>query len=127
MSPKREEEESDSLTAVDYIKTRDKLEKEARELMPFDPSECTYGKGELRQPIFACITCSDENNEEIGVCYSCSIQCHSSHELVELFTKRNFVCDCGTTKMSKTIDGGCKLRLKREENERRPSIQKTNY
>lgn len=127
MSPKREEEESDSLTAVDYIKTRDKLEKEARELMPFDPSECTYGKGELRQPIFACITCSDENNEEIGVCYSCSIQCHSSHELVELFTKRNFVCDCGTTKMSKTIDGGCKLRLKREENERRPSIPKTGY
>lgn len=127
MSSTREREEQESLTAVDYIKSREELEKEARELMPFDPSECTYNNGELRQPIFACLTCSETNNEKIGVCYSCSIQCHSSHEIVELFSKRNFVCDCGTTKMSKTPNGGCQLRLKSNEGERRLSVPRTGF
>ncbi|RLV95389.1 Protein mlo2 [Spathaspora sp. JA1] len=114
--------ESDSVTAVDFITNQVRLEREARELMPYDPNECTYTKGELRQPIFACLTCSAENaNEPIGVCYSCSIQCHSSHDIVELFTKRGFVCDCGTTKMAKTTNGACKLRRK-SENSRRLSF-----
>lgn len=26
---------------------------------------------------------------------ACSLQCHEKHELVELYTKRNFHCDCG--------------------------------
>ena len=33
------------------------------------------------------------------MCYSCSISCHGEHTLVELFGKRNFVCDCGTTRL----------------------------
>lgn len=33
------------------------------------------------------------------MCYSCSISCHGEHTLVELFNKRNFVCDCGTTRL----------------------------
>lgn len=103
--------EAATLTAVDYIQNQEELEKEARELMPYDPNECTYEMGELRQPLFACLTCSAENeNQPIGVCYSCSIQCHLQHELVELFTKRSFVCDCGTTRMKNTKDGACKLR-----------------
>ena len=103
----------DSVTAVDYLESQLRLEREARELMPFEPDECTFEKGELRQPVFACLTCSKENNDTpIGVCYSCSIQCHSTHELVELFTKRNFTCDCGTTKMAKTSNGACQLRRK---------------
>ncbi|RCK58961.1 Protein mlo2 [Candida viswanathii] len=101
------------VTAVDYIESQKELEKEARELMPYDPNECTYEQGELRQPVFACLTCSAQNdNEPIGVCYSCSIQCHLQHELVELFTKRSFECDCGTTRMKQTPDGACKLRRK---------------
>ncbi|CCE85331.1 Piso0_004919 [Millerozyma farinosa CBS 7064] len=104
-------ERKGSVTAVEYIEGQDQLEKEARELMPYEPDECTYTKGALRQPIFACLTCSKENGgTAIGVCYSCSIQCHSTHELVELFSKRKFVCDCGTTRMAKTRDGYCKLR-----------------
>ena len=104
-------DEAATLTAVDYIQNQEELEKEARELMPYDPNECTYEMGELRQPLFACLTCSAENeNQPIGVCYSCSIQCHLQHELVELFTKRSFVCDCGTTRMKNTKDGACKLR-----------------
>ncbi|KAI5967488.1 hypothetical protein CANMA_003034 [Candida margitis] len=101
----------DSLTAVDYINQQEQLEREARTLMPFDPNECTYELGELRQQVYACLTCSKMNdNQPIGVCYSCSIQCHSKHELVELFTKRSFLCDCGTTRMAKTPNGACNLR-----------------
>jgi E3 ubiquitin-protein ligase UBR7 len=44
-----------------------------------------------------------------GVCYSCSISCHGEHTLVELFNKRNFVCDCGTTRMPKNAP--CTLRI----------------
>lgn len=109
---KREREEV--TTAVDYVKEQDELEREAREIMPFDPDECTYQQGEIRQMVFACLTCSRQNSTPIGICYSCSIQCHASHELVELFSKRNFVCDCGTTKMSETVNGGCRLRLQPE-------------
>lgn len=98
-------------TAADYLQTQLDLEREARELMPYDPNNCTYTLGELRQPVFACLTCSRQNkNEPIGVCYSCSIQCHASHDIVELFAKRSFVCDCGTTKMKNTQGGSCNLR-----------------
>ncbi|KAI5962565.1 uncharacterized protein KGF55_003641 [Candida pseudojiufengensis] len=101
----------DSLTAIDYINNQVELEKEAKRIMPYSFDECTYEKGELRQPVFACLSCSEENdNTPIGVCYACSISCHSQHELVELFSKRSFVCDCGTTRMAKTVDGACKLR-----------------
>lgn len=30
----------------------------------------------------------------------CSYSCHEGHNLVELYTRRNFRCDCGTNKMS---------------------------
>lgn len=90
--------EKDSLTALDYLESQLQLEREARELMPYEPDTCTYPKV-LRQQIFACLTCLRENGGvEIGVCYLCLIQCHSTHDIVELFTKRNFVCDCGTNK-----------------------------
>ncbi|KAI3404574.2 hypothetical protein KGF56_002619 [Candida oxycetoniae] len=119
MSSKELETKSrDSITAVDYINQQMELGKEAREIMPYDPDECTYEMGELRQSVYACLTCSKQNDETpIGVCYSCSIHCHSQHELVELFTKRAFVCDCGTTKMAKTFDGACKLRRKAKHND----------
>lgn len=46
-----------------------------------------------------------------GICYSCSISCHGEHSLVELFTRRNFVCDCGTTRFSGTSP--CVLRAEK--------------
>lgn len=98
----------DSVTALDYIESQLELEREARELMPYEPDICTYPRV-LRQQLFACLTCQKENNQDIGVCYLCLIQCHSTHEIVELFSKRNFVCDCGTTRMLK--GSSCALRL----------------
>ena len=33
---------------------------------------------------------------KLGICLACSYHCHDGHEMVELYTKRNFKCDCGT-------------------------------
>lgn len=99
----------DSLTALDYIENQTQLEEEAKELMPYDPQHCTFHDGSIRQQLFVCTTCMKKNKGQCNaVCYSCSIQCHSDHDLVELFTKRGFACDCGTERMSSF--GGCNLR-----------------
>lgn len=37
------------------------------------------------------------------------MQCHGEHQLVEIFTKRNFTCDCGTTRLP--AENPCTLRL----------------
>lgn len=87
-----------SVTAVDYLSSQLSLEREARDLMPYDPKVCSYTMGPTRQQVYACLTCLEKTGIPSGVCYSCSIQCHSDHNLVELFTKRNFTCDCGTTR-----------------------------
>lgn len=82
--------------------------------MPYEPGKCTYTESTEdigRQQVYACLTCfrnPKNKGERNGICYSCSIQCHSDHELVELFTKRDFTCDCGTTRMASF--GGCNLR-----------------
>ena len=50
------------------------------------------------------------------MCLACSYHCHEGHDLVELYTKRNFRCDCGNKKFpSRNI---CTLEpKKRPENE----------
>ncbi|KAJ5293635.1 hypothetical protein PENANT_c002G05449 [Penicillium antarcticum] len=94
-----------SQTARQFIDSQLQLEADAREALPYSFDSCTYALGPLRQILFACLTCNptptnpDEPYDAAAVCYSCSISCHGEHELVELFNKRNFVCDCGTTRM----------------------------
>ncbi|KAG0325131.1 putative E3 ubiquitin-protein ligase ubr7 [Dissophora globulifera] len=68
--------------------------------------QCTNSLGYLRQKVYACLTCNPNPSQEAGICYSCSISCHGEHNLVELFTKRHFRCDCGTDKFK---DTPCKL------------------
>ncbi|TIC38436.1 hypothetical protein E3Q09_00008 [Wallemia mellicola] len=90
-------------TAEDYIREQEILEAEARELLPFKADLCTqdYDKNEigkpLRQAIYLCKTCGLDK----GVCVGCSIICHGDHDLLELFPKRGFVCDCPTSRFSK--------------------------
>lgn len=65
--------------------------------------ECSYNKGYLkRQALYACHTCIPESKLDVskaaGVCLACSLHCHNGHDLVELYTKRNFRCDCGNSK-----------------------------
>lgn len=88
--------------------------------MPYEPSKCTYFEDPVllgRQHLFTCLTCATTNAAQpIVICYSCSIQCHSEHDLVELFTKRGLACDCGTTRMQT----GCKLRKNADDDLDKP-------
>ncbi|EEB07261.1 zinc finger protein Mlo2 [Schizosaccharomyces japonicus yFS275] len=92
------EEEKDGITVERYLKEQRELERQARLAMPYNFDKCTYDMGYIKQPLYACLTCK-QNGTQNAVCYSCSICCHSTHELVELFDKRNFTCDCGTERM----------------------------
>ena len=95
-----------SQTAQDYIASQLSLEADAREALPYQFDTCTKPLGPLRQSVYACLTCTPppasphQHYTPAGVCYSCSISCHGEHNLVELFTKRDFVCDCGTTRLA---------------------------
>ncbi|KAG5363680.1 Protein mlo2 [Yarrowia sp. B02] len=100
--------DTDTVTAGEFLERQAQLEKDAKEAMPYDPSECTFYTKPARQLLFTCLTCSKKNHTPSVICYGCSIQCHSSHDLVELFTKRNMTCDCGTERMKSF--GGCNLR-----------------
>lgn len=91
---------------VEYLEDQQALEKQAREQMPYDPNECTFAMGALRQELYACLTCYRQTAQLNAVCYACSIRCHTSHDLVELFTKRSRTCDCGTSRVS----GPCLVR-----------------
>ncbi|KAJ5111552.1 hypothetical protein N7532_002087 [Penicillium argentinense] len=102
-----------SQTAKEFIESQIRLEADAREVLPYvnlnrSFDSCTYDLGPLRQNLFACLTCNpvpehdDDPYTPAAVCYSCSIACHGEHALVELFNKRGFVCDCGTTRMPAT-------------------------
>ncbi|KAI1340190.1 putative zinc finger in N-recognin-domain-containing protein [Xylariaceae sp. FL0016] len=110
----------DSQTAADFLRDQMQLEADAREAMPYSIENCTKPLGSLRQNVFACLTCnppptnSDDPYNPAGVCYSCSVQCHGEHELVEIFQKRNFTCDCGTTRFSPNQN--CILRVDPETN-----------
>ena len=104
-----------SQTANDYINTQLRLEADAREVLPFSFDHCTQPLGPLRQNLFSCLTCNPPPSSPsdpftpAAVCYSCSIACHGEHTLVELFHRRNFVCDCGTTRLPETTP--CTLRI----------------
>lgn len=78
-------------TAQDLIEQQERLEAQANEAIPFRFDECTFARGYIRQPVFACKTCGHG-----GICAGCSVTCHGDHELVELFHRRHFRCDCGT-------------------------------
>lgn len=84
-------------------------------IFPQSIETCTKDLGPLRQSIFSCLTCSPPPSNPTdpynaaGICYSCSVQCHGEHQLVEIFSKRNFTCDCGTTRLPATSP--CSLRL----------------
>ncbi|KAL9592611.1 MAG: hypothetical protein Q9179_006537, partial [Wetmoreana sp. 5 TL-2023] len=105
----------DSQTASEFINSQLQLEADAREALPYAFDHCTQPLGPLRQNLFSCLTCNPPPSSPsdpytpAGVCYSCSIACHGEHELVELFNKRNFTCDCGSTRLPATSP--CTLRI----------------
>lgn len=56
-----------------------------------------------RQALYSCLTCTPDArtdpDQRAGVCLACSYNCHANHDLVELYTKRSFRCDCGTARI----------------------------
>ncbi|XP_047985789.1 putative E3 ubiquitin-protein ligase UBR7 [Leguminivora glycinivorella] len=94
------------VTMMDVLQEQQEFEEDANAVLgASDDKNCTYNKGYIkRQAVYACLTCcSDAKNDpekRAGVCLACSLTCHENHDLVELYTKRNFRCDCGNPKFN---------------------------
>jgi hypothetical protein len=103
----------DTCTIADYISELRAQEHEARILLAeaSDEHQCTFAGGYVpRQMLYSCVTCARDSGRPVGVCVACSQNCHDDHEvcfgffnffilllqLVELYSKRRFRCDCGT-------------------------------
>ncbi|XP_028293141.1 putative E3 ubiquitin-protein ligase UBR7 [Gouania willdenowi] len=81
-----------------------------------DPENCSYSRGYVkRQAVFACNTCTPNAAEPAGVCLACVNKCHDGHEIFELYTKRNFRCDCGNGKF-----GDFKCQLNADKSDKNP-------
>lgn len=100
------------LTMCDVLQEEQELEEDANAVLGgSDDTNCSYDRGYVpRQALYACVTCSD-GQEPGGVCLACSYKCHDRHEIVELYTKRNFRCDCGNSKFA---DKTCSLKPDKE-------------
>ncbi|XP_068632481.1 putative E3 ubiquitin-protein ligase UBR7 [Battus philenor] len=89
------------VTMMDVLQEQQEFEEDANAVLgASDEKDCTYPKGYIkRQAIYACMTCCSDvktdPDKRAGVCLACSLNCHENHELIELYTKRNFRCDCG--------------------------------
>lgn len=121
------------ITLPSLLDEQDRLAEQAMEIMPYSFDTCTHSKGYLRQSIWSCLECGEK-----GVCYGCSISCHAGetatesahpeHELVELWTKRSFQCDCPTECMA-LPEGSSKRRccLNPPETQPQPLNEKNRY
>lgn len=61
-----------------------------------DEDKCNYDSGYQKMNVYACLTCNLKENHKVGVCLACSLKCHLDHDIVELYDKRHFRCDCCT-------------------------------
>lgn len=79
-----------------------------------------------RQALYSCITCVPDAkhnaNLAIACCLACCLACHDSHEVIELYTKRNVRCDCGV----KSGSAACQLDLQKKINGSQPN-EKNKY
>ncbi|KAJ1259213.1 hypothetical protein BS78_10G137400 [Paspalum vaginatum] len=100
------DEAEGTVTIGEYIEGIEAQELEADLVLGGDDGkDCTYAGGYLkRQAVFSCLTCVPDGLA--GVCTACSLACHDGHEIVELWTKRKFRCDCGNSKFGGHL---CKL------------------
>ncbi|CAK1600523.1 unnamed protein product [Parnassius mnemosyne] len=94
------------VTMMDVLQEQQDFEEDANAVLgASDEKNCTYTKGYIkRQALYACMTCCSDAkidpSKRAGVCLACSLTCHENHELIELYTKRNFRCDCGNPKFN---------------------------
>ncbi|XP_055005158.1 putative E3 ubiquitin-protein ligase UBR7 [Boleophthalmus pectinirostris] len=108
------EGEEPVVSLVDVLEEDEELEEEASAVLgASDAEHCSYSQVYVkRQALYACGTCCPPGGAAAGVCLACSYKCHEGHQLYELYTKRNFRCDCGNSKFK---DVTCKLNPDKEE------------
>lgn len=106
--------EEHTVSLVDVLEEDEELEEEASAVLAgSDSDHCSYPQGYVkRQALYACSTCTPKGVEAAGVCLACSYKCHEGHDLFELYTKRNFRCDCGNRKFTELQ---CKLHPDKDE------------
>ncbi|KAA1108359.1 hypothetical protein PGT21_009607 [Puccinia graminis f. sp. tritici] len=102
--------QDETVRISEVIEKQNELEDQAAEVLPFDITKCSKPAGQIRQSVYSCLTCNpikpERDHIRAGVCSSCSVSCHTDHQLVELFVRRNFACDCGTDRCN---PGRCHL------------------
>uniref|UniRef100_UPI00398EDFB7 putative E3 ubiquitin-protein ligase UBR7 n=1 Tax=Pristiophorus japonicus TaxID=55135 RepID=UPI00398EDFB7 len=111
---KRRLDEDPIVSLAEVLEENDKLESEACAVLGgSDSDKCSYSDGYVkRQALYACNTCTPKGGQPAGICLACSYKCHEGHELFELYTKRNFRCDCGNSKFN---DLQCKFFSEKEK------------
>ncbi len=89
---------SDSVPLASVLESQNTLLQEASLALPHQFSQCTYSLGHIRQAVYLCLTCTPPSSDtpQRGICSACSVACHTDHEQLELFPKRDFRCDCPT-------------------------------
>ncbi|XP_055496049.1 putative E3 ubiquitin-protein ligase UBR7 [Leucoraja erinacea] len=102
------------VSLAEVLEENELLENEACAVLGgSDSDKCSYSEGYVkRQALYACNTCTPKGGQPAGICLACSYKCHEGHELFELYTKRNFRCDCGNSKFS---DLQCKFFSEKEK------------
>ncbi|KAF1790479.1 Zinc finger, UBR-type [Phytophthora cactorum] len=106
------EDDEEVVTLSDVLKHNEQMTETADAVLgDASDTHCSYPMGYMRQAVYACMTCTPDAREKpetrAGVCLACTYNCHQDHELVELYTKRSFRCDCGNEKFPK--GNPCKL------------------
>jgi E3 ubiquitin-protein ligase UBR7 len=135
--------ESEIISIKEVLEQENELETKAVAVLgACDETNCSYDNGyTYRQALYCCLTClkakeascSSTNRVDFlhGICLACSYDCHQNHELLELWTKRNFRCDCGNSKFALDANGQveqpCKLRVGKEEKDQVNSLNKYNH
>ncbi|XP_061824888.1 putative E3 ubiquitin-protein ligase UBR7 [Nerophis lumbriciformis] len=108
----------------DLLANEEDLEKALCVLAGSDPENCSYSRGYVkRQAVFACNTCAPNAAEPAGICLACANKCHDGHDIFELYTKRNFRCDCGNNKFR---DFQCQL-IPAKDNENVKNLYSHNF
>ncbi|CAN7995535.1 unnamed protein product [Ixodes hexagonus] len=99
-----EVQDENSVTLQDILDQEQELQDDANAVLGgSDDKNCTYEQGYVRrQALYACSTCVSPDSRPAGVCLACSYACHEGHQLYELYTKRNFRCDCGNSRFPTT-------------------------
>ncbi|XP_003739598.1 putative E3 ubiquitin-protein ligase UBR7 [Galendromus occidentalis] len=92
-----EQATEESVTLQELLDEEESLQADAAAVLGgSDEKNCSYPHGYVdRQALYACSTCTPPGKDPAGICLACSYACHEGHDLYELYTKRNFRCDCG--------------------------------